>query len=127
MIFLPLFVWLGAHSHDQRNQAKTDVQIRQYEAETHRMEGEAQYHVHPSPTRPAEAHRKMQETVDGNGASSDPEAGNSLSKFEKLSDLCLFGRDTLVGLEKLRTRLLDLTRNNRLLNFKYTDCLKHKC
>jgi hypothetical protein len=77
--------------------------------------------------RPAEAHRKMQETVDGNGASSDPEAGNSLSKFEKLSDLCLFGRDTLVGLEKLRTRLLDLTRNNRLLNFKYTDCLKHKC
>jgi hypothetical protein len=49
-MLLPLFVWLGLHTHNQQKQAMTDEQIRQYEAETHRMEVEAKYHIHPSPT-----------------------------------------------------------------------------
>jgi hypothetical protein len=49
-MLLPLFVWLELHTHNQQKQALTDEQIRQYETETHRMEVEAKYHIHPSPT-----------------------------------------------------------------------------
>jgi hypothetical protein len=42
------------------------------------------------------------------------------SSTGQLCDLGFFGGDTLAGLRKIRSRLLDLTRNNRLLNYKYT-------
>src|SRR5258708_3577018 len=65
----------------------------------------------------------MQDTEHRAMLSSEPDVGaqakRSRVEFGKLSDLGLFGGDTLAGLEKLRTRLLDLTRNNRLLNFRH--------
>jgi very-short-patch-repair endonuclease len=62
----------------------------------------------------------MQESETPSSPFGGAEVAHSRAEFEKLSDLGLFGGDTLEGLQKLRTRLLDLTRNNRLLNFKHT-------
>jgi len=46
-------------------------------------------------------------------------------QIERLADVGFFGGDVCAGLEKVRTRLLDLSKRNRLLNFKHTkSCLR---
>jgi Protein of unknown function (DUF4011) len=46
-------------------------------------------------------------------------------RMERLADVGFFGGDVKVGLEKVRMRLLDLSKRNRLLDFKHPkSCLR---
>ena len=53
------------------------------------------------------------------------ETADPAPRMERLVDVGFFGGDVGVGLEKVRTRLLDLSKRNRLLNFKHPkSCLR---